>query len=77
LSGRVLIVWVYNNAGKSVFAATLFHASSNVSWQLFPNQGSHWDPRIGATTVLVAAAAVTYLWGPKTLSRFRYGTRAA
>ena len=77
VAGRVLIVWVYNNAGKSVFAATLFHASSNVSWQLFPNQGSHWDPRIGATTVLVAAAAVTYLWGPKTLSRFRYGTRAA
>lgn len=75
VAGRVLIVWVYNNVGKSVFAATLFHATSNLSWQLFPNFGSHWDPRIGATIVVIAAAAVTLMWGPKTLSRFRYGSR--
>ena len=24
---RVLIVWLFNNTGKSVFAATLFHAN--------------------------------------------------
>lgn len=41
VASRVLIVWLYNNTGKSVFAATLFHATLNISWQLFPNGGSH------------------------------------
>jgi hypothetical protein len=75
VAGRVLIVWGYNNAGKSVFAATLFHTTINVSWQLFGNYGSHGDTRISATIFVFAAAAVTFLWGPKTLSRFRYGSR--
>ncbi len=75
VAGRVLTVWIYNNAGKSVFAATLFHATSNVSWQLFPNFGSHWDPRIVAPIVVVVAAIATFLWGPKTLARYRYGSR--
>lgn len=73
VAGRVLIVWVYNNAGRSVFAAALFHATSNASWQLFPNFGSHWDPSIVAPIVAFAAAVVTFLWGPKTLARYRYG----
>ena len=75
VAGRVLIVWIYNNAGKSVFAAALFHATSNVSWQLFPNSGSHWDPSIVAPIVVAAAAIVTFLWGPRTLVRYRYGPR--
>jgi len=28
---RILIVWVYNNTGKSVFSAILFHAVNNLS----------------------------------------------
>jgi hypothetical protein len=39
-----------------VFGAALFHAMSNVSWQMFPNQGSHYDPRI--TGIIVAVTAV-------------------
>jgi membrane protease YdiL (CAAX protease family) len=72
VAGRVLILWAYNNAGKSVFAAALFHATSNASWQLFPNHGSHWDPSIVAPIVVFIAAVVTFLWGPGTLARFRY-----
>lgn len=41
---RVLIVWIYNHTGKSVFAAILIHTSDNVSWSLFPNYGSGYDP---------------------------------
>ncbi len=37
---RVVMVWLYNSTGKSVFAAALFHAVSNVCWQLYPIQGS-------------------------------------
>ena len=73
-AGRVLTLWVYNNAGKSVFAAALFHATSNASWQLFPNFGSHWDPSFVAPIIVFIAAVVTFLWGPKTLSWFRYGS---
>ena len=61
---RMLIVWVYSNTGRSVFAAVLFHAIDNVSWLMFPNAGSHYDPRVTAPITLVAAALVTVVWGP-------------
>jgi membrane protease YdiL (CAAX protease family) len=71
---RVLIVWIYNNVGKSVLAAAVFHATTNLTWQLFPNQGSHWDPALVGSIVGLAAVSVSFLWGPKTLARFRYGS---
>ena len=68
---RVLIVWLYNNTGRSVFGAAVFHAMSNVSWQLFPISGSHWDPRTDGLITGFAAAIVTGIWGPRTLTRHR------
>ena len=53
---RVLIVWLYNNTGKSVFAAALFHAFANVSGVTFSN---YYDPRITGLIVAFAAAIVT------------------
>lgn len=58
---RILIVWLYNNTGKSVFAATVFHATSNVSQFLFPNYGSHYDPFIPLLILAFTAAIVTFL----------------
>ncbi|MEU4835595.1 CPBP family intramembrane glutamic endopeptidase [Streptosporangium sp. NPDC023615] len=52
---RIIIVWLYDNTGKSVFAAILCHTSSNVGWFLFPNSGSHYNP---AVTGIIAALAV-------------------
>lgn len=60
---RVLMTWLYKHTGKSVIAAALFHDTSNVSWQLFPNYGSHWDPRITGLIITFLAAIVTVLWG--------------
>ena len=71
VASRVLIVWLYNNTGKSVFAVALYHAVSNLSWLLFPNFGSHYDPRIAGPIVALAAAIVTVVWGPRTLARYR------
>jgi membrane protease YdiL (CAAX protease family) len=68
---RIVTVWLYNNTGKSVFAAALFHAMCNVSWQLFPIQGSHYDPRFVGPIVAIAAAIVAFLWGPATLAHCR------
>lgn len=66
---RVLIVWIYNNTRKSVFGAILFHAMSNLGWQLFPIHGSHYDPRVTGPIVAFAAVVVIVEWGPRTLTR--------
>lgn len=55
---RVWIVWLYNNSGQSVFAVALFHAMSNVSWQLFPVNGSFYDPRLTALIFTLIAAMI-------------------
>jgi membrane protease YdiL (CAAX protease family) len=69
---RILIVWLYNNTAKSVFAAILVHDTDNVSWSLFPNYGSHYDPAITGAITAIAAVIVTFLWGSKTLARYRF-----
>lgn len=69
---RIIIFWLYDNTGKSVFAAVLFHDMMNVSEFLFPNYGSHYDPVITGVITAILAAVVTFLWGPRTLARFRY-----
>jgi CAAX protease family protein len=66
---RVLHTWLYNSTGKSVFGAALFHAMTNVSWQMFPNHGSHYDPRITGIILAIVALCVTVAWGPRTLAR--------
>lgn len=74
---RILIVWLYNNTRKSVFAAIVFHDMDNVSvYSLFPDPGSHYDPAITGALTAIAAVIVTFLWGPKTLARFRYAVRS-
>lgn len=56
---RILIVWIYNNSGKSVLAANLYHTSDNLSWALFPNYSSHYDPLVtGIITSIMAAIAL-------------------
>jgi len=69
---RVLIVWAYNNTGKSVFAASLFHAMINMSVFLFPNYGSHYDPAAAFVFTGSAAAAAVRVWGAPSLARIRF-----
>jgi uncharacterized protein len=73
ISIRILTVWLYNNTGRSLFAAIVFHAMFNASFALFPNYGSHWDPAVAGAITAIAAVIVTFLWGPRTLARYRYG----
>ena len=72
---RVVIVWLYNNTGGSVFAATLFHGMMNVAEFSFPNLGSHYDPIVTGGITAAVAVVVAYLWGAETLARWRYGRR--
>jgi membrane protease YdiL (CAAX protease family) len=57
---RIIIVRLYNGTARSVFAAALYHAMSNVSWQLFPNRGSHYDPRVSGALLALVAVVVVY-----------------
>lgn len=73
VAARVLIVWLYNNTGRSVFAATLFHMTIDVTWQLFPVHGSYYDPRVtGSITAVVAVIVV--IWGQRRAARQRYAS---
>ena len=69
VASRVLIVWLYNNTGKSVCGVALFHATLNLSFMLFPIHGSHFDMRLGGLVMAFAATVVTVIWGPETLAR--------
>jgi uncharacterized protein len=71
LASRVIIVWLYNNTGKSVFVAAVFHALINLTWQLFPVSGSYYDPRVTGLIAAVVAIVVVIHWGPPTLTRAR------
>lgn len=71
---RVLIVWIYDNSGGSVFAAALVHTLANMS-QLGPflDFGPEGYPcealRILSLILAAAAVIVTTIWGPRTLAR--------
>ena len=58
LSLRVIMVWLYTYSGQSVFAAAVFHAMINLCWQLFPNNGSYYDPRVFGLVALGFAIAI-------------------
>ncbi len=64
---RFIIVWLYNNAGSSVFVAALFHAMVNLTWQLFPVNGSYYDPRVTGLIAAGTAALIVIVWGPERL----------
>ena len=72
---RIFTVWIYNNTGKSLFAAILFHAMYNVATVLLPSYGWLYDPLVGLVITAVAAGIIKFLWGPETLARFRYAGR--
>jgi hypothetical protein len=72
---RIVYVWIYNATGKSVFATILFHAMHNVTTVLLPAYGWPYDPFVATAILALVAGAATFLWGPNTMARFRYGRR--
>ncbi len=66
---RVIIVWFYNNTGRSVSVAALVHAMSNLTWQLFPVNGSLYDPRFSGPVLALIGVLVIAVWGPKAFTK--------
>lgn len=69
---RVIMVWLFNNTGKSVFAMVLFHAMVNISPYVIPNYGAHYDPFIFAVLLMIITIVITFFWGTKTLAAYKY-----
>ena len=73
---RVLIVWLYNNTQTSLFACILFHTILNLGRPLFPADETHNPlvdyPAIHYSVLAIVAGIVVFLWGSKTLARYRY-----
>lgn len=66
---RVIMVWLYNNTGRSVFAVALYHTVANVTTKsLFPG-GSYDAERIMSITIAITAVVIAIAWGPRTLTR--------
>lgn len=58
ISLRVFMVWLFYATGRSLLAIVIVHATSSLSWQLFPIQGSWWDPRIHGMIMGIIALGV-------------------
>lgn len=69
LAARIIMVWLYNRAGRSVVLVALYHACSNLSWQLFPEQGSYFDPR---SYGLIMASVAAFLALRSVIAAVRY-----
>ncbi len=77
---RILDVWLYNNTGKSIFGVILFHAMGNTGRSVFPGGRSYYElasGAIGYSIVTITAVIIVFLWGSKTLARYRFGKAVA
>lgn len=69
--------WIYNNSGRSLFSMALCHWTFGLFWSFWPQDNLqkavpfYW-PQIAAAAAVVYVLVVVYLWGPKTLARFRF-----
>ncbi|MFM9910781.1 MAG: CPBP family intramembrane glutamic endopeptidase [Chitinophagaceae bacterium] len=69
---RIIMVWIFNNAGKSVFAMVLFHTMINISPYLIPNYGAHYNPFIFCMLLMIVVIIIVFCCDAKTLARYRY-----
>jgi membrane protease YdiL (CAAX protease family) len=73
---RVVLVCLYQVSGGALFLVVLCHAAYNTAWQLFPNQGSAYDPIIAAMLTTIVAVIAVWVFGARTLAG-RHLTRAS
>jgi uncharacterized protein len=62
---RFIIVWLYENTGKSILIAVLFHTMINLTWALFPIAGSFYDPFVTFLILAFAVSAILAWWRPQ------------
>lgn len=60
---RIVIVWLFEKTAGSILVAVLFHTMINVSWALFPNAGSYYDPFVTFLILLPTAGLIVLKGG--------------
>ncbi len=68
---RILLSWIYNNTGKSIFAAILFHVVYNMSQTVIPGYAIPLGPVISAVLVMIIVVIITRVWDPQTLTQLK------
>lgn len=69
---RTLIVWIYNNTEKSVFAAILIHTVYNVCTLMIASFSTSLGHLITCIFTIITAVIVAFLWDPETLTQYRF-----
>jgi uncharacterized protein len=69
---RIIMVWLFNNTGKSGFGMVLFHTMINLSPFLMPNNRAHYDPFIFCLLLMGVTAIILFFWDSKTLMHYKY-----
>lgn len=69
VAARVIMMGIYEGTQGSVFAASLFHATLNLGWQLFPVHGSHLDFAVVGPVTTAVAMMFVVVKGPRTWLR--------
>jgi len=70
----VMMTWVYNNTGKSIFAAAMFHTIGNLSHELFRIAPTETSPALTGFIILtvlyyLATIVIVVIYRAKTLHR--------
>jgi membrane protease YdiL (CAAX protease family) len=58
IEGRIIMVWVFNNTGRSILPAVLMHAGYNLAYIMYPYNGSSYDPVLLSAVQGVVVAAI-------------------
>ena len=69
---RILIVFLFNNTGKSVFAAILFHTLYNLCTILITSFYTAAGHQLISILILISAILVIILWDTNTLTQSRF-----
>jgi len=59
---HILLVWIYENTGKSVFGSIIFHMMVNVSTVLLPKFGIPYDPAISTLIISALVILIGIIW---------------
>jgi uncharacterized protein len=59
---RVIMVWLYDMVGGSVMAPILYHAMVDLTYSLFPDNGSYYNPAVTGVIEAFIAGAVIFTW---------------
>ncbi|MCK4900539.1 MAG: CPBP family intramembrane metalloprotease [Anaerolineales bacterium] len=72
LAIRILISWIFNNTGKSVFATVLIHTVYNVCTIMVPSFYTSLGNSITSILIIISSVIVVFFWGSETLAQYRF-----